>query len=57
MNDLNFYNHRFFIQEYRLQPLDDGQPAENNWKKCIDYILKNPQWTLSLQTHKILNVK
>ena len=57
MNDMNFYNHRFFIQEYRLQPLDDGQPAEVNRQKCIEYILRNPQWTLSLQTHKILNVK
>ncbi len=57
MNDLNFYNHHFFIQEYRLQPVDDGMQNDDKIKKCVEYILKNPQWTLSLQTHKILNVK
>ncbi|MDR2511850.1 MAG: 7-carboxy-7-deazaguanine synthase QueE [Bacteroidales bacterium] len=25
--------------------------------KMMDYILQNPQWQLSLQTHKVLNVK
>lgn len=46
-------------QEYRLQPLDSGDKAENekNLQETIQYILDNPKWKLSLQTHKILNVR
>lgn len=45
--------------EYRLQPLDSGDEAENkkNLNDTINYILHNPKWKLSLQTHKILNVR
>jgi organic radical activating enzyme len=45
--------------EYRLQPCDT-QDAEKNkeiLKQTIDFILNNPIWKLSLQTHKILNVR
>lgn len=46
-------------QEYRLQPLDAGDPEINNKniQDTISYILNNPKWNLSLQTHKILNVR
>lgn len=46
-------------KEYRLQPLDSGNEAENkkNLNETINYILSNPKWNLSLQTHKILNVR
>lgn len=45
--------------EYRLQPLDTGDEAQNLTvrQQTIDYILANPKWKLSLQTHKILNVR
>ncbi|MCQ2244332.1 MAG: 7-carboxy-7-deazaguanine synthase QueE [Bacteroidaceae bacterium] len=45
--------------EYRLQPLDSGNEQQNrlNVESTIDYILKHPKWKLSLQTHKILNVR
>lgn len=45
--------------EMRLQPLDTGNEAENEriLKATIDYILKNPEWSLSLQTHKMLNIQ
>ena len=45
--------------EYRLQPLDTGDEERNreNVKDTINYILANPKWHLSLQTHKILNVR
>lgn len=45
--------------EYRLQPLDSGDKNRNLeiLKETIDYILKHPTWQLSLQTHKILNVR
>lgn len=46
-------------KEYRLQPIDSGDADINrdNVKETINYILKNPKWHLSLQTHKILNVR
>lgn len=46
-------------QDYRLQPLDSGDGEENkrNLNDTIDYILQHPKWKLSLQTHKILNVR
>ena len=46
-------------EEYRLQPLDTGDPVRNEeiTKATIQYILEHPQWKLSLQTHKILNVR
>lgn len=46
-------------REYRLQPLDT-QNAERNQEivnNTVNYILENPKWKLSLQTHKILNVR
>lgn len=46
-------------REYRLQPLDTGDAQRNQEivKQTIDYILNHPTWKLSLQTHKILNVR
>lgn len=46
-------------EEYRLQPLDSGNEAENrkNLQQTINYILQNPKWNLSLQTHKILRIQ
>lgn len=42
-----------------LQPCDSGD-ADRNVKimsDCIDYIERHPQWRLSLQTHKLINIK
>jgi len=39
-----------------LQPMD-GIHRERNTQLAIDYCLKNPQWRLSLQIHKLLNIK
>lgn len=45
--------------EYRLQPCDTQDEGKNKeiLRQTIDFILKNPKWKLSLQTHKILNVR
>jgi len=45
--------------EHRLQPCDTGDPERNKeiLAQTIEYILQHPQWKLSLQTHKILNVR
>lgn len=46
-------------KEYRLQPLDTKDIARNAdiLQMTLDYILAHPQWALSLQTHKIINVQ
>ena len=41
---------------YYLQPLDDKN-KESNIKSCVDVILENPKWRLSLQTQKILQLR
>ncbi len=45
--------------EYRLQPCDSQDPERNKeiLNHTLYYILQHPQWKLSLQTHKILNVR
>ncbi len=42
-----------------LQPCDTGNAVRNTEiiKKTTAYILEHPEWRLSLQTHKILNIK
>ena len=42
----------FNSQHRFLQPLSCGNTAE-----VVDYILKHPQWRMSLQTHKLINIK
>ena len=44
--------HRF------LQPCDSGNPRVNraNMAATVAYIKEHPQWRMSLQTHKILNI-
>lgn len=48
------YEHLDFDNFY-LQPMD-GLQRERNTQLTLDYCLKNPQWRLSLQTHKLLNI-
>ena len=45
--------HRF------LQPMDTGDAARNAalMRQAADYCLRHPQWRLSLQIHKILDIK
>lgn len=40
---------------FYLQPLDDPSQAENT-NRCVEYCMQNPQWKMSLQTHKILDI-
>ncbi len=44
---------------YSLQPCDTGDTIKNKeiLQQTINYILQHPKWKLSLQTHKIINVK
>lgn len=43
------------FQHFFLQPLA-GKDTERNTRLAVDYCLKHPQWRLSLQTHKLLNI-
>ena len=49
LQDLDF-EHLF------LQPMD-GTQAEENTRKTLEYVMSNPRWKLSLQTHKILGIR
>lgn len=46
-------------QHYFLQPCDTGDEQKNKeiLEKAIDYCLSHPQWSLSLQMHKIVGVR
>ena len=48
------YEHLAF-RSFRVQPLDDSRVAENT-AQAVEYCLKHPQWSLSLQTHKYLRI-
>lgn len=43
------------FDHYFLQPMDGPDQARFT-KEAVAYCLKHPQWRLSLQTHKILNI-
>lgn len=43
------------FDHFFLQPMD-GTLQARNIQLTLDYCLKNPQWRLSLQTHKLLNI-
>lgn len=38
-----------------VQPMDNADQAANA-KACVDFVLANPQWKLSVQTHKVLGI-
>ncbi|MDB4880903.1 MAG: hypothetical protein JWL60_2349 [Gemmatimonadetes bacterium] len=47
------------FEAFLLQPLDTGDPASTraNTQAALAYCLANPQWRLSLQTHKLLDIR
>ena len=44
---------------FSLQPCDTGDAEKNNviLRAAIAYCLQHPQWHLSLQTHKLINIQ
>ena len=44
------------FKHFYIQPLEDKNIVLNT-KKSINYVLKNPKWKLSIQSHKYLNIK
>lgn len=43
------------FEHFYLQPMDSPQAAQNT-KATLEYCLQNPKWSLSIQTHKLLNI-
>lgn len=46
----------FDFEHFYLQPMD-GPDAERNTRLALHYCLQNPQWKLSIQTHKLLGIR
>jgi len=52
-----------YADNYFVSPIFTGEEKkrfelnEQNINKCIDFVLKNTDWKLSLQIHKILNIR
>ena len=44
------------FDHFLLQPMD-GPDVEANTQAAVAYCLANPQWRLSLQTHKLLKIR
>ena len=42
-----------------LQPCDTGDAERNKaiTQACVEYIKQHPQWRLSLQTHKLIDIE
>ena len=43
------------FKHFYLQPLD-GENTALNTQNAVSYCMKNPQWRLSLQTHKLIGI-
>lgn len=44
------------FDHFFLQPMDNAQ-REQNTLTTVEYCLQHPQWRLSMQTHKYLNIR
>ena len=57
INDINDYG--IVAKHYYVQPCDTGDEKRNKEiiNQCIQFVKENPIWKISLQTHKMLNVR
>lgn len=44
------------FDHFFLQPMD-GPDLQENIRKTLDYCLKNPQWRISVQMHKVVGIR
>ena len=44
------------FRRFSLQPMDNAGARENT-KLAVEMCLAHPRWQLSLQTHKVLNIR
>jgi 7-carboxy-7-deazaguanine synthase (Cx14CxxC type) len=47
------------FEEFFLQPMDagDAEQTQRNVRAALEYCLAHPRWRLSLQTHKLLEIR
>ncbi|MBL7830846.1 MAG: 7-carboxy-7-deazaguanine synthase [Saprospiraceae bacterium] len=43
------------VQHWYIQPMDNVDLIENT-KKCVSFCKDNPKWSLSVQSHKYINI-
>lgn len=57
-NDMSLYDNIHATHRY-LQPCDTGNHDQNRQiiRQVVEYCLANPQWSISLQLHKILDIR
>lgn len=57
-NDMSLYD-GIIADNYYLQPCDTGRVEDTRQivRQTLDYVLQHPKWKLSLQLHKILQVR
>lgn len=57
--EIEQYYRDFDAGYYYLQPCDTGDAERNREiiNQLVDYVKEHPQWKISLQTHKMLNVR
>lgn len=48
---------KFPAEYHSLQPCANPITGESNVKETMEYVLAHPHWRLSLQTHKMLNIR
>jgi 7-carboxy-7-deazaguanine synthase len=46
---------RWAFDHFLVQPMDSPTLAENH-AACVDFVLVNPRWRLSIQSHKVLGI-
>lgn len=58
-NDMSKYDDLYFAKHLYLQPCDTGNAEKNKeiMQKTVRYCLEHPEWKVSLQTQKILDVR
>ena len=58
-NDMKRYDRFANVPNLFLQPCDTGQPERNVhiMQQTVQYCLEHPQWRISIQLHKVLNVR
>lgn len=57
--DMSQYDKMIYADHKFVQPCDTKDEAKNaaNIAACVEFIKQNPEWRLSLQTQKILNIQ
>lgn len=57
--DMTQYDKMLFANHKFVQPCDvkDAEKNAANIAACVEFVKQNPEWRLSLQTQKILNIQ